>query len=286
MAGSVNDNYSYITLDEVVNNMIASLDPDDWIRTVKRHRLLIHARRGVREINYDKARTPKLASLEVDSTLSLTLPEDYVDFIRVSYVDDNGMLVRLATNDALLVSGSPEAEGLLDNEGNLLFDNTGDILLDQDGGGAPTGIASNPESNVNISDFGSDEIFYYRFSRFHPNLDARKIFPNGYFNIDLPHRTIQFSDNIESKTIVIEYISDGMFEDEKSIRIHKFAEPVLREYIYYNLIKFRRSVPANEKDRARRELKRSIRVCKSRLAGMHWDDLRQWMKGANRWIKG
>ena len=45
-----------------------------------------------------------------------------------------------------------------------------------------------------------------------PNKDNSKTFPNGRFKVDRSVGVIQFNSTAQSKTIVLEYISDGLYE--------------------------------------------------------------------------
>ena len=92
------------------------------------------------------------------------------------------------------------------------------------------------------------------------------------------------------RNIVLEYISDGLFtgcegRPEEDIRIHKFAEAAILDYIFYELLKNRRNVPQNEKARSRKEYFNSRKNAKQRINSLRKDELLQVFKGASRWIK-
>ena len=89
---------------------------------------------------------------------------------------------------------------------------------------------------------------------------------------------------------MIEYISDGLYVEnevrpDQGIRIHKFAEAALLDFIHYELIKRRSSVPYNEKIRSRKEYYNSRRLTKRRLNSINATDLLQVFKGDSKWIK-
>src|SRR5690606_22292987 len=99
---------------------------------------------------------------------------------------------------------------------------------------------------------------------------------------------IQFGSEVFGKHIVLEYISDGIYtgcegRPEVDIRIHKFAETAIMDFIYYELIKNRRNVPANEKARARKEFFNSRRIAKRRINTINYSELIQMFKGQSKW---
>ena len=56
-------------------------------------------------------------------------------------------------------------------------------------------------------------------------------------------------------------------------------------YIFYELIKNRKTVPAVEKQRAKKEYGNSKRIAKRRINTVRADEFRQAFKSSNKWIK-
>lgn len=272
-------NYQNVTLEAIVLDFLAGQDPDDYTSTVKRSQALLKARQAIQELYFDVANEIKGRSLVIDGRLQIVMPTDYVDYVRISWVDERGVLHPLAANK----SKAAASTYLQDHENNILFDNEGCIL--EDG----SSVASSADS---LNDGAKDRAKWsgccnYTFT---PNRNLANSYPNGSFVINKELGVIQFSSDIESKTIVLEYFSDGLAKgcDGKSddqISIHKFCSKAVRDYIYYELIKNRRNVPANEKMRARKEYYNERRKAKQRLSGMKLQDILQAFKGGSRWIK-
>ena len=271
--------YQYITLEDVINNYLMSGDPDDYTSMVPRYRILYQARRGLREFYYDVLREIRAVRLELSPSLMVTLPPDYINYVRISWVDDKGILHPMAKNENISMAESY----LQDNNYNLLFDNEGCVLQDD---GSPalasTVVNSGTEGYYNQYEFCNTE--------FQPNKNMTNVYSNGSYKIDKNRGVIFFDSSAFGREIVLEYISDGLFtgcegQPETDIRVHKFAEMALLDFIYLELIKRRRNVPYNEKDRARKEFYNSKRRTKRRISTIRADELRQAFKGSSKWIK-
>ena len=84
--------YRYISLTDIINNyMIAFVGEGKLIPTCKRTDILFHAKRGIQEFSYDISRVEKIQEVEVGNTLSIPFPQDYVNYVRLSRVDDAGI---------------------------------------------------------------------------------------------------------------------------------------------------------------------------------------------------
>lgn len=272
-------NYQNITLEVIVNDYLAGQDPDDYTSTVKRSQILLRARQAIQELYFDVANEIKGRTLTIDGRLQITMPTDYVDYVRISWVDERGTLHPLSANK----SKAAAMTYLQDHEYNILFDSEGCILED----------SSVVASSANSLDDGAKDRAKHSGCCFHsfvPNKNLSNSYPNGSFVINKELGVIQFSSDIESKTIVLEYFSDGLAKgcegkSDEQISIHKFCAKAVRDYIYFELIKNRRNVPMNEKIRARKEYYNERRKSKQRLSGMKIADILQAFKGGSKWIK-
>ncbi|NND95454.1 MAG: hypothetical protein HKN45_11360 [Flavobacteriales bacterium] len=268
--------YQYAKLDQVVNNYIASRNSDDYDFNSQRHTVIAHSRRIVKEFYYDILQEIKVFEVTLGPTLEIVLPVDYVDYVRISTRDMAGKLTPIAENRSINISRNY----LQDHEYNLLFDQDGNIL---------EGSTRRDNQFTNTSKGGETEYEVCYPSAFNRNLS--NVYSNGAYTVDKESGLIRFSSSVESKDIVIEYISDGFFiddgknEDQTKFKIHKFAESALIDGIYYLSIKNRRNVPANEKQRARKEYYNSKRVAKRRINMSNKVEFLQAMKGSSVWIK-
>lgn len=258
----------FVYLEQIINDYMASRGSDDHDSMALRAQVVIVAKSGVRELYYDVAMEVKGIEMELNPRLSLTVPPDFVDWVRVSWMDGAGNMRRMAEN-----KGTPLAQIYLqDHEFEILFDNEGEVLK----GGSMFDHSNKTFSNkVGLIGCG-----------FNPNVNTSSSHPNGSFQFDSTSGVIQFSSDVDSRSIILEYISDGVdIKDTAKIRVHKFAEAAVRDYIYYELIKKRKNVPSYEKQGARKEYYNSRRIAKRRLSAFKLEDLRQALKGGTRWVK-
>lgn len=273
--------YQYVTLSEVIDNFMMSRDSDDYHGTTPRFKVLFQAMRGIRELYYDVVREVRAIELELAPTLSVTLPPDYINYVRISWVDDAGQLHPMAVDNNMTIA----QEYLQDNDYNYLYDSDGCVAQGQHGY-RTNQVAAEGESSSTVSSCSQGTC-----TCFSPNADRSKVFSNGKYKIDKTRGIIQFGSDAFGKHIVLEYISDGLYtgcegRPEEEIRVHKFAENALMDFMYYQLVKNRRRVPANEKHRARQEYYNSKRQAKRRINAIKIADLLQVFKGSSKWIKG
>ncbi len=274
-------NYQYSSLNEIINNYMVGRDEDDYTSKNARYQILYQAKRGVRELYYDVVKEVRAIEQDLSDKLSITLPPDFVNYVRISWVDSNGQLHPMAVDG----NHSIAEVYLQDHSYELLFNDEGCVLKDNNGSG---GRLLNTILNSDEDNTTNNTCYSFCNDYFQPNKDFSRVYSNGSFRINKSSGIIEFSSDAQSKSIVLEYISDGLFEGcegqpEAEIKIHKFAEKALIDFIYYELVKNRRSVPANEKARARKEYYNSRRISKRRINAINYTDLMQSFKSANSW---
>lgn len=259
-------NYQYVSLESLINDYLMSRDDDDFTATSPRYKILYQAKRGIRELYYDVLRNVKAIELDLSPTLNVILPPDFVNHVRISWVGTDGKLHPMAMDNRMTVA----QVYLQSNDYNLLFDNEGNVL--------------EGSSRKNITQDLTNE-YEIHYDGFIPNKNMANVFTNGKFRIDANAGVIQFGSDAEYKSIVLEYISDGLYGDDQNIKIHKFAEAALLSFIHYELIKNRRNVPANEKARARKEYFNNRRITKRRINSLNLSEILQVFKGDSKWVK-
>ena len=84
--------YSYLTLKDVVNNFIVGfVGQDKLIPRANRSDIIFHAKRGLQEFSYDTLKSIKSQELTIPNNLSVILPQDYVNYVRISRIDELGV---------------------------------------------------------------------------------------------------------------------------------------------------------------------------------------------------
>ena len=83
---AINNNYGsyeYIKLNEVINNfLVAYVGAGKLIPSVKRTDVMFHAKRGLQEFSYDTLKSIKSQELTIPPSLSVVIPQDYVNYVK------------------------------------------------------------------------------------------------------------------------------------------------------------------------------------------------------------
>ena len=61
------------------------------LNNVNRSDILFQAKRGIQEFSYEITRVEKIQEVEVSSSLSVPMPQDYVNYVQLSIVDNGGI---------------------------------------------------------------------------------------------------------------------------------------------------------------------------------------------------
>jgi len=85
-------NYQFVSLDQIINQfIIAYVGEDNIIPKVKRTTVRFHAMRALQELSFDTLKSVKSIEVEVPPTLSLPLPQDYVNYVKFAWSDSAGI---------------------------------------------------------------------------------------------------------------------------------------------------------------------------------------------------
>lgn len=278
--------YQFISIEEIVNNfMIAYVGNGKLIEDVKRSDVVFHCKRGIQEFSYDIGRIEKIQEIELGPTLSMPLPQDYVNYVRISWVDANGFENIIYPYRH---TSKPNIPILQANDYSYLFDNEGNLLL---GDSITNDRFVNNELN-NIEDTSTAAYFLGQ------NYDTERqgvfggrygIEPEtsnntGVFIIDDTEGKISFSSNMSGKIITLKYVSDGLATD-KEMKIHKFAEEAMYKHILYNIVSTKINTPEYIVNRYRKERRAAIRNAKIRLSNLKIGEIIQVMRGKSKHIK-
>lgn len=265
--------HQYVTMKQIVNDFMFSQEDDSLVANVDRNKVVYHAKKVVQELYFDVLNEVISIEFDLNPALTIALPHDYINYVRISWVDDKGKLHPLAIDET---SNLAQAY-LQDNEYEYLYDAEGDILQgshiqDTVGSVAPT------------TDF--DGVTYPIAGSPNFNTDQSKIFKNGSYRVDKERGIMQFSSKVDGRTIVLDYISDGLFQrDDADIRIHKFAEQAAISFIFWKLIRFRKNVSANRILMAEKQWWNMRRIAKRRIKPIRYEEIRQVMKSQSKMIK-
>ena len=283
--------YQYTSLQEIVNNfMLMYQGNHEIINNLSRYQVLFHAKRGIQELNYDAMKEIKILELDVCNSLRFVLPQDFVNWVRVS-VYRNGFLLPLVENIQTNWSGAY----LQDNNCNILFDQDGNVLKPQHSNldmdrilGSKKSIYLNANSPFNNqAGFNVDGSWYFDYAigaRFGLNPETAN--QNPTFSIDKKSGVINFSSGVINDMVIVEYVSDGMENgNNASIEVNKLFEDYIYAFIRYSILNGRLGVQEYIVNRARKDKSALLRNAKIRLSNIHPGRLLQNLRGQAKWIK-
>jgi hypothetical protein len=280
--------YEYTRLNDVIDNfLIAYVGAGKLIPSVKRTDVIFHARRGLQEFSYDTLKSVKSSELTVPSTLSLTIPQDYVNYVKLSWVDELGVLHPIYPTNNL--NQSPYYTFSQDDTGNPIQDSN-DANTEVTSQIDPTWNKTNPRyisggfnndlNNANVLDRNyTDGALGQRYG-----LEPQTSQKNGWFKIDERKGTFSFTSNLANKLILLQYISDGNAYDLDA-RIPKLAEEALYAHIIHSILSVSSGVQEYVVRRFKQERSAKLRNAKIRLSNIKLDQIIQVMRGKSKWIK-
>jgi len=89
-------NYQFTSLINIINQfMISYVGEDKIISKVKRSDITFHAKRAMQELSFDTFKSCKAQEITVPATLQMILPQDYVNYTKISWSDSSGIKHRL-----------------------------------------------------------------------------------------------------------------------------------------------------------------------------------------------
>ena len=183
-------------------------------------------------------------------------------------IDVNGAVITTSTN-ASTDSSTPDEATFVSTPGNSTTWNN-----------YKSGTPS--ENQQHDYDY-DDHIFEANVGRRY-GIDPQHAQDNGSYYIDDLKGLIHFSSNVSGKTVVLDYISDGLGTDDEMV-VHKFAEEAMYKSIAYAVLSTRSNVPEYMVRRYKKEKFAAIRQAKLRLSNIKIDEIAQTMRGKSKWIK-
>lgn len=257
------------------------------IPDVKRTDFIFHAKRAMQEFSYDTLKSIKSQELSVPPSLSVVLPQDYVNYVKVSWVDRLGRKHPIYPANNL--TSNPMEAPLQDDRGVEIqdqFDNNIDTkpIIEERWASANTGsYNSNIYTDINDYNYNYDNANLYGGGRFY-GLDPQYAQFNGWFTINNRENKMSFSSDLREALIVLDYISDGLAYDLDS-RVPKMAEEAMYAYILHAIISTRSNSPEYLVQRLKREKSAKLRNAKIRLSNIKLEEITQVMRGKSKWIK-
>ena len=282
--------YSYIKLNDVINNFqVAYVGVGKNIPSVKRTDLIFHAKRAMQEFSYDTLNSIKSQELNIPPSLSVVIPQDYVNYVKMSWIDSMG--VKRPIYPANNLTTNPGEMPLQDSVGVPTQDNFGENLegtsiIEARWAAADDNLLNGQANNlrqVNFDYDGYDDSRGIGQGQLY-GLDPQYSQTNGWFTINHREGKMSFSSNLAGSLIVLEYISDGLASDMDT-KVPKMAEEALYAHISHAVIASRINQPEYIVRRLKQERSAKLRNAKIRLSNIKLDEIVQVMRGKSKWIK-
>jgi len=203
-------NYQFVSLKDVINQfMLVYVGEDKIIPKAKRVDVAFHAQRALAELSFDTLKSCKAQEVTIPSSLQMALPQDYVNYTKVSWVDSAGIkhLIHPTSN-----TSNPErfqqnsdgdylfSSGNLIESGNLIkngtFNGIGDWeinIVGANGDVASTNIVTSPTTGTPIIDMivpASSEGWFYGYDNY----------AIGAYNVPEDSAIVQRNVPLESQT--------------------------------------------------------------------------------------
>lgn len=179
-----------------------------------------------------------------------------------------------------------------------LFVNTSIASIEVEANTGSMNLASPEGNEINSSTWNAykantpaeNSIDDYRYEQhwLNPNerygLDPQHAQINGSFYIDQRLGRIHFSSNISGKTVILDYISDGLGTDAE-MQVPKLAEDAMYKHILCDMMSARANVGAGRLSYYKKDKFAAVRKAKLRLSDIKLEELTQILRGQSKQIK-
>ena len=282
--------YQYVTLKDIINNfLVAYVGAGKLILDVKRTDVVFHAKRGLQEFSYDTLKSIKSQELNIPPSLSVIIPQDFVNYVKMSWVDRLGVKHQIYPTQ---LTSNPYATPLQDNLGTPIqdFDESnlqGSSITEERWDTANTRLINNIASLEDYNNGLDPNNQYWDNGNFYGRaygLDPQNANVNGWFTINEREGKISFSSDLVGKLIILEYISDGLAYDMDT-KVPKMAEEAMYLHLVYSVLATRANQPEYVVQRFKRDKSAALRNAKIRLSNIKLSEIVQVMRGKSKWIK-
>jgi len=129
--------YQFTSLDDIISQfMVAYVGEDKIISKIKRGDVVFHARRAMQELSFDTFKSCKSQEITVPASLQMILPQDYVNYTKISWVDSAGIKHRLyptLSNTSNPPAPLQDADGIFTLQAVGTLDDTSEnVVLDNE----------------------------------------------------------------------------------------------------------------------------------------------------------
>ena len=280
---AINDNYGsyeYIKLSDVINNFIVGyVGAGKLIAGCKRTDIMFHAKRGLQEFSYDTLKCIKSQELTIPPSLSVAIPQDYVNYVKCCWIDEVGAKHIIYPTR---VTSNPRELPIQDSDGIPTQDGDGENIESDNSITEDRWAAMSSTTDNQPDDYRLPRKEFLLGQRY--GLQPEEAQVNGTFTINKRLGKFSFSNELVGKLIILEYVSDGLAYDD-DMKIPKMAEQAIYMHIAHGILSGRANVPEYIVNRFKRERFSALRNAKIRLSNIKTEEIAQVFRNKAKWIK-
>ena len=281
-------NYQFISLSDVINQfMVAYVGEGKIISKIKRTDVTFHAKRALQELSFDTFKSCKTQEIEVPPSLTMILPQDYVNYTKLAWSDSAGVEHTLYPTSRTSNPTNPlqNSDGDFDFKpwsvsGGARGDESSELLPGEQSDTWSNYKSATPSENKD--DYQDDTYWPAGGERY--GLDPQHSQANGSFFIDCNTGLVHFSSNMSGKTVTLHYLSDSLGA-ESEMQVHKFAEEAMYKNIAHAVLSTKINIPEYVVNRFKKEKFAATRQAKLRLSNIKLEELTQILRGKSKQIK-
>ena len=259
--------YQFVSLDDIIDQFtIAYVGEDKLINRTKRTEIAFHAQRALQELSFDTFKSTKSQEIIVPNSLQMLLPQDYVNYVKLSWSDSSGIEHVLypaikTSNPKSIVQGT---------DGSYTLNSDDELQYNAESKSWASYKTSTPSEN-NKDDYNYDDDTYDLNIGQRYGLDPQQSQVNGSYYIDELSGNIHFSSNISGKTVTLKYISDSLGTNAE-MQVHKFAEEAMYKCIAYAIMCTRNDIQEYVINRFKKQRFSAVRTAKLRLSNIKTEE--------------
>jgi hypothetical protein len=123
--GNEHGGYQFTSLEDIINQfMIVYVGEDKIIPKAKRLDVAFHAQRAMQELSFDTFKSIKSQEITLPPSNTMILPQDYVNYTKVCWVDSSGIKHLLYPISKTSNPTKPQ----VDSDDDFLFDSSGNLI--------------------------------------------------------------------------------------------------------------------------------------------------------------
>lgn len=252
---------NYTLLSDFINNYKTAQDQSDYDSYATIPQIRDSALAVLRELSPQFSMGFKAVRLEVNTNnYTVSLPSDFLKETFVGVLDTSTCnVIPLGRKDSINVAS------------DYTLDSADNPVLDADGIETLTEIACTPSANLDL--FYDYPYFQQRWlnpqlGRQYGQGGGNNAYGYYRFNPQDNRFDLELSSSIDK--IILEYQADVSMQGDPTI--DSLLEEAIGNGVYHRLIKRKNNVPANEKERARRDWLNSLRIARRQLNSYSKDE--------------